>query len=83
MDTGMGLAKDGDDNGVCGIDAGQFHIIDLRIWWYAAEDELAGIGIFAFIAFEGYRGEADTDYCYKNDYGDNAQPYPLAGNFAV
>jgi hypothetical protein len=68
MDASDGLAKNGHDYGMCGIGSGELHVRRYAVGRNALQHELAGVGILAFVAFEGNREKVDANESCGEEY---------------
>jgi len=73
MDSGYRLPKDRHDCGVGCISARELHVVGELIWWNALQNELASIGVLAFIAFErnSQKSNPDCDDEAEEDHSNN------------
>ena len=78
MDAGRGLAEEGHDDGVGGVGAGQFHVVGFLVGRNALQDELSGVGVFAFVAFEGHVAQPDANGKNKEDCQPDQKPGRVA-----
>ncbi len=72
------LAEDDHDRRVSGIDARELHVVRQLVRRHAFEQELAGIGVLALVAFQGQVQEAHADghgrHDDHQDQGPGQQP---------
>jgi hypothetical protein len=68
MNAGSGLAEDRHDQRISRVGPGQLHIVRQLVGWDALEQQLAGVGEFAFVTFKRKLQKPDADGCDKQNY---------------
>src|SRR5215208_4627664 len=61
MYAGGGLAEERHDQGVGGVSAGKFHVVNEFVGRNTLQHELAGVSELPFVAFERHVAEADAN----------------------
>jgi hypothetical protein len=67
-DSGRTLAKDRHDRGIGCVRAGQLHVVGERVGRDALQDELSGIGVFAFVPFQRHGSQVKADSSDEQNY---------------
>ena len=64
------LSEDRHDHGISGIGSGKLHVVSEFVWGDALQQELAGISVLAFVAFQrnSEQSNSDRDSKAKDDY---------------
>lgn len=61
VNGGIGLTEYSHDEGVGGVSSGQLHVVGLFERRHALKNELAGVGVFAFVTFERHLAQANAN----------------------
>ena len=64
------LSEDRHDHSISGISSGKLHVVGKFVWGDALQQELAGISVLAFVAFQrnSEQSNSDRDSKAKDDY---------------
>ena len=76
MDSAGRLPKHREDRGIGRIGSGQLHVVGQLVGRNALQNQLAGVGVLALIAFQRHVQQAPADHFKEKDDGQQDHKMP-------